>query len=77
MISADDLTRLIRKTIDDAEVTVYDRTGTQDHLMVHVVSDVFKTMKLMDRHRLVQKSVDEAMKDGRIHALEIKTEVRS
>jgi len=29
---------------------------------------------LLDRHRMVYQALDEPMKDGRIHALEIKAE---
>jgi stress-induced morphogen len=39
-----------------------------------VVSDHFKDKNLMDRHRMVYGALDEPMKDGRIHALEIKAE---
>ena len=55
-------------------MTVMDRTGTMDHLSVRVVSDLFKDKSLLDRHRLVYQALDAPMKDGRIHALEIKAE---
>ncbi|TAJ08453.1 MAG: BolA family transcriptional regulator [Nitrospirae bacterium] len=74
MISTDVLTSYIRKAMPDASVTVTDRTGTMDHLMVRVVSDSFKGKNLLDRHRMIYQSLDEPMKDGRIHALELKAE---
>lgn len=74
MISTDVLTSYIRKAMPDASVTVTDRTGTMDHLMVQVVSDAFKGKNLLDRHRMIYQSLDEPMKDGRIHALELKAE---
>jgi stress-induced morphogen len=74
MISSDTLTSYIRKAIPDASVAVTDRTGTMDHLMVRVVSDLFKGKNLLDRHRMIYQALDEPMKDGRIHALEIKAE---
>lgn len=74
MITNDVLTGYIRKALPDATVSVTDRTGTMDHLMVRVVSDSFKGKNLLDRHRLVYQALDEPMKDGRIHALEIKAE---
>lgn len=55
----------------DAEVTVTDRTGTMDHLKVQVVSDQFRGKNLLDRHRMIYQALDEPMKDGRIHALEL------
>lgn len=58
----------------DAAVSVTDRTGTRDHFSITVVSDHFKGKNLLDRHRMVYQALDEPMKDGRIHALEIKAE---
>jgi stress-induced morphogen len=74
MITSDVLAGYIHKTLPDATVSVTDKTGTMDHLMVRVVSDTFKGKNLLDRHRLVYQALDEPMKDGRIHALEIKAE---
>ncbi len=74
MITTESLTDYVRKAIPDASVSVTDRTGTMDHLMVRVVSDVFKGKNLLDRHRLIYQALDAPMKDGRIHALEIQAE---
>ncbi len=71
MITNDVLTNYIRNALPDATVSVTDRTGTMDHLMVRVVSDGFKGRNLLDRHRMIYQALDEPMKDGRIHALEI------
>lgn len=73
MISITDLATLVKKEIPDAEVNVMDRTGTMDHFIVHVTSQKFAGINIMDRHRMVQNALAEAMQDGRIHALEIKT----
>lgn len=73
MISITDLATLVKKEIPDAEVNVMDRTGTMDHFIVHVTSQKFTGINIMDRHRMVQNALAEAMQDGRIHALEIKT----
>lgn len=74
MITNDTLTSYIRKAMPDAVVSVTDRTGTMDHFNIKVVSDHFKGKNLLDRHRMVYQALDEPMKDGRIHALEIKAE---
>ena len=76
MITSETLTSYIRKAIPDATVSVTDRTGTLDHLMVRIVSDAFKGKNLLDRHRMVYQALDAPMKDGRIHALEIKAETQ-
>jgi stress-induced morphogen len=74
MISSDVLTAYIRRALPEAIVAVTDRTGTMDHLSVRVVSDLFKGKNLLDRHRMIYQALDEPMKDGRIHALELKAE---
>ena len=74
MILPEALTSYIQKTMPDAQVSVTDRTGTRDHFSIRVVSDSFKDKNLLDRHRMVYQALDEPMKDGRIHALEIKAE---
>ncbi len=71
MISDETLTSYIRRALPDATVSVIDKTGTMDHLMVRVVSDSFQGKNLLDRHRMIYQALDEPMKDGRIHALEI------
>ena len=76
MIGTDTLTNYIRQTLPDATVSVADRTGTMDHLMVRVVSDQFRGKSLLDRHRMIYQALDAPMKDGRIHALEITAETR-
>lgn len=74
MITPETLTEYVRNVLADAQVTVTDRTGTMDHLNVRVVSDLFKGKNLLDRHRLVYQALDEPLKDGRIHALELTAE---
>ena len=71
MISKEDLTMYIQQSMSDAKVSVQDRTGTMDHFNVQVVSDLFKGKNLLDRHRMIYQALDEPMKDGRIHAVEL------
>jgi stress-induced morphogen len=75
MISPQDITELVQAQMPDAEVGVMDRTGMQDHYIIHVVSEAFKGKGVMDRHRMVYAALEPAMKDGRLHAAEIKTEL--
>ena len=74
MITNESLTAYIRGALPDAAVTITDRTGTRDHFSIRVVSNLFKGKNLLDRHRMVYQAVAEPMKDGRIHALEIKAD---
>lgn len=71
MITAEAVTAYIRQMFPDATVTVIDKTGTQDHLIVRVTSDGFLDKNLLDRHRMVYQALAAPMKDGRIHAVEI------
>jgi stress-induced morphogen len=75
MITRQSLIEYIRALIPDAEVSVTDPTGTMDHFSIHVASRRFEGRSLLDRHRMVYKALSEPMKDGRIHAVEIKTKV--
>lgn len=67
------LTDLIRAQLPDADVTIVDRTGTMDHFNVTVRSAEFKGKTLIEQHRLVYNALKSAHKDGRIHAVELKT----
>lgn len=73
MIENDALTNLIRAEIPDAEVGVVDRTGTMDHFNVTVRSTAFRGKTLIEQHQLVYGALGAALKDGRVHAVELKT----
>jgi len=77
MISQDALIKYIEKVMPDAQVTVKDRTGTMDHYQVQIISEAFEGKNLLDRQRFVYQALNEPMKDGRIHALEIKSHTPS
>ena len=73
MIENDALTNLIRAELPDAEVGVVDRTGTMDHFNVTVRSTAFRGKTLIEQHQLVYGALRAALKDGRVHAVELKT----
>jgi stress-induced morphogen len=75
MIDDESMVALIRATIPDAQVQIWDRTGTMDHFDVLIRSSAFAGKSLLDRHRLVEKAVKPARDDGRIHALAIRTDL--
>jgi stress-induced morphogen len=64
---------MLRETMPDAQVQVYDLTGTRDHLEVFVISKAFAGVSPIDRHRMVERALAPARADGRIHALQIRT----
>jgi stress-induced morphogen len=67
------LTDLIRTELPDAEVGIVDRTGTMDHFNVTVRSKKFRGKSLIEQHQLVYGTLRDALKDGRVHAVELKT----
>lgn len=73
MIENDALTDLIRADLPDAEVGIFDRTGTMDHFNVTVRSKAFREKTLVEQHKLVYRALRAALKDGRVHAVELKT----
>lgn len=73
MIENKTLTELIRAAIPDAEVGIFDRTGTMDHFNVTVRSREFGGKTLIEQHQLVYGALKSALKDGRVHAVELKT----
>lgn len=75
MIDEQALRGLIRSALPDAEIRIFDLTGTKDHYRVLVRSKAFAQKSLMDSHRMVEAAVRQAREDGRLHALEIRTEI--
>ncbi len=66
---------MIKKTISNANVEVYDTTGTADHFKVVVISDVFDGMSLINRHKLIYKALDKYV-TKEIHALQMITKTK-
>jgi stress-induced morphogen len=75
MIDNESLAALIRTDIPDAEVDIVDRTGGMDHFNVTVRSQAFKGKTLIQQHQLVYGALQRALRDGRVHAVELKTVV--
>jgi stress-induced morphogen len=48
-----------------------------DHYDIRVRSNAFSGKSLLDQHRMVYAALEGARQDGRIHALQLKTEVPS
>ena len=61
---------MIKKAISDANVEVYDTTGTSDHFKVVVISNTFEGMTLIKRHKLIYKILNQYI-TKEIHALQI------
>jgi stress-induced morphogen len=74
VIHPSEIEKLITAALPDAKVQVVDRTGTMDHYTVRIVSEGFAAHNALDRRRLIHRVLAEPMGDGRIHAIELKTQ---
>ena len=72
MITAQEVTLLIRQTIPDAQIDVKD-LGGGDHLEVNVVSARFSGLSLVQQHQLVYGALKNELRTETIHALALKT----
>jgi stress-induced morphogen len=73
-VEAEAIRSTLAKAFPDAvELDVEDRTGTGDHFQVTVASPSFDGLSLLDQHRRVNDALAEALRDGSIHELRIKT----
>ena len=73
MIDNESLSGLIRGALPDAQIEIFDRTGTMDHFNVTVRSRGFVGKTLIEQHQVVYGALKAALKDGRVHAVELKT----
>jgi stress-induced morphogen len=73
-MATEPLQRLLQHAFPDAtELSVEDRTGGGDHFQVTVATPRFDGLSLLEQHRLVNDALAEALRDGTIHELRIKT----
>jgi stress-induced morphogen len=73
-VASEDLRRLLVQAFPQAtEIAVEDRTGGGDHFQVTVATPEFEGLPLLEQHRRVNTALSEALADGTIHELRIKT----
>ncbi len=75
MITVEEIQTMLLEHLPGAEVHVEDMTGTFDHFEVKVVWSGFQGKGLIEQHQMVNRLLSEALEDGRIHALKIKTKI--
>ena len=73
-MAAQDIERLIRAAIPDAEVTITDLAGDGDHYAARVVSKRFEGLNRVRQHQLVYQALGQRM-GGELHALQLETAV--
>ena len=72
MITAKEVTLLIKQSLPDAQIDVIDMGGG-DHLEVNVVSAKFAGLSLVQQHQLGYGALKNVLKTETIHALALKT----
>jgi stress-induced morphogen len=71
-MSANDIERMIKAGIPDAEVTIRDLAGDGDHYAAVVVSESFRGKSRVQQHQLVYDALKGEM-GGKLHALALQT----
>jgi stress-induced morphogen len=69
---AAEIARMIKQSLPDAEVTITDLAGDNDHYAAVVVSSAFVGKSKLQQHQLVYKALGGNM-GGALHALQLKT----
>jgi stress-induced morphogen len=74
-MAADDIARLIREGIPDAEVRIEDLAGDGDHYAATVISAAFAGKSRVAQHQMVYAALRGRM-GGELHALQLTTLAR-
>ncbi|GGD10142.1 phosphoribosylformylglycinamidine synthase subunit PurL [Aquisalinus flavus] len=71
-MAADDITRLIKEALPDADVEIEDLAGDGDHYKARIASSAFEGKSRVAQHQLVYKALKGRM-GGELHALALET----
>ena len=66
---------LIRTSIPDAEITITDLAGDNNHFSAHVTSSLFEGKSRVQQHKMVYDALEGRM-GGILHALALKTSIK-
>lgn len=71
-MTASEIEKLIREAFPDAEVTITDLAGDNDHYAAMVISSAFKGKSRVQQHQMVYEALKGRM-GGVLHALSLQT----
>jgi stress-induced morphogen len=71
-MAADDIERLIRARIPDAQVTIEDLAHDGDHYKATVIAASFRGKSRVQQHQMVYSALQAEM-GGKLHALALQT----
>ena len=73
-MDANEIERLIKSRIPDADVTIHDLAGDGDHYAATVIAESFRGKSRVQQHQLVYEALKGQM-GGALHALALQTSV--
>jgi stress-induced morphogen len=71
-MNANEIERLIKSSIPDAQVTIRDLAGDGDHYAATVIAESFRGKSRVQQHKLVYDALKGQM-GGELHALALQT----
>lgn len=74
-MDANEIERMIKAALPDAEVTIKDLAGDGDHYAAHVISSAFDGKTRVQQHQMVYEALGGRM-GGVLHALALTTAVK-
>jgi stress-induced morphogen len=69
---ASEIEALIKASLPDAQITIEDLAGDNDHFAATVISEAFRGMPRVRQHQLVYAALQGRM-GGELHALALQT----
>ncbi len=71
-LKLEEIKNLIKKAIPDAEITIQDLAGDENHYSATIKSKIFTGKSKIDQHKLVYKALKGKM-GNELHALALNT----
>ena len=71
-LKLEEIKSLIKKAIPDAEITIQDVAGDENHYSATIKSKIFTGKSKIEQHKLVYKALDGKM-GNELHALALNT----
>ncbi len=71
-LKSEEIKNLIKEAFPDAEITIQDLAGDENHYSATIKSNVFKGKNKIEQHKLVYKSLKGKI-GNELHALSINT----
>ncbi len=71
-LKLEEIKKLIKESMPDAEISIQDLAGDENHYSATIISKVFSGKSKIDQHKLVYKALKGKM-GNELHALELNT----